>query len=102
LLIRHAAVDRPRISAVEDAVTLMIQFDQLLQKVSDERAPIDDVEEWYQRNRDALRSCDDALLKSAVQRALVYTWSLRTGLTVESDARASLSALAGRLQPSRP
>ena len=84
---------------MDEIVTLLSEFEVLLRGVADGRVPIDDVEAWYQRHEAALRGCDSADLKSAVQRALVHTWFWRNGSTDEVEARASLRVLVGRLQP---
>jgi hypothetical protein len=76
---------------------LLGEFEVLLRGVADGRVPIVDVEAWYQRHELALRACDSADLKSAVQRALVHTWCWRHGSTGDAEARASLRALVGQL-----
>ena len=82
---------------MEDVATLLDEFEVLLRGVADGRGPIDDVEAWYQRHQAALRACESADLKSAVQRALVHTWCWRHGSTDAVETRASLRVLAGRL-----
>jgi hypothetical protein len=84
---------------VEDTVTLLDQFEDLLRTVAAGRAPIAAVESWYQLNVEALQSSESAPLKSAVPRALVYTWSWRTGGSGDQEARAALEVLVGRVQP---
>ena len=80
-------------------MTLRNEFEDLLRTVVAGAAPIGEVERWYQLNVDALRASESDPLKSAVQRALVYTWSWRTGGSADAEARASLEVLVGRLQP---
>jgi hypothetical protein len=82
---------------VGDVGRLLDEFEVLLRGVADGRVPIDDVEDWYQRHERALRACESAHLKSAVQRALVHTWCWRHGSTGDAEARASLRILAGQL-----
>jgi hypothetical protein len=82
---------------VKDVRTLRNELESLLRSVADEGAPIDEVEAWFQRHVEPLRSSDSEELKSAVQRALAYAWSWRTGGTADAEARASLKVLAARL-----
>ena len=85
---------------MEDSATLLDQFEGLLRRIGGGWAPIADLEAWYQRHEAALRACDSVDLKSAVQRALVYSWCFRQGSSSEAEARASLKELVGRLTAS--
>jgi hypothetical protein len=78
---------------VGDVGRLSDEFEGLLRGIADGRAPIDDIEAWYQRHELALRACESLDLKSAVQRALVHTWCWRHGSTNDAEARASLRVL---------
>ncbi|HEY3111431.1 MAG TPA: hypothetical protein VGL23_21925 [Chloroflexota bacterium] len=82
---------------MDEVARLLDEFRLLLRRVADGLVPIDDVEAWHQCHADALRACDSADVKRAVQCALVHTWSWRHGSTADVEARASLRALAGRL-----
>jgi hypothetical protein len=86
---------------MDEVTTMLDEFTLLLRGVADGLVPIDDVEDWYQSHADALRACEDADVKRAVQHALAHTWSWRHGSTADDETRASLRVLAGRLPAAR-
>ena len=82
--------------------SLAEQLRDLLRQAAEGRAPIEAVDEWFQRHESVLRSDASVGLKTVVQDALVHAWSWRQRHRTEHEARASLRALADRLSSGSP
>ena len=78
-------------------MTLTIELRDLLMGVAEGTRPLDAIEEWFQRHRDALRAEPSVPFKDTVQEALAHAWSFRTRHWTEAQTRAAVQAMIERL-----